>query len=36
MHIGHVNVDGKKMAKSSNNYVLVKDVITNQNVNGVR
>ena len=36
MHIGHVNVDGKKMAKSSNNYVLVKDIVTKQNTNGIR
>ena len=36
MHVGHVNVDGKKMAKSLNNYVLVKDIMTKQNVNGIR
>lgn len=36
MHVGHVNIDGKKMAKSTNNYILVKDVITKQNANGVR
>lgn len=36
MHVGHVNVDGKKMAKSLNNYVLVKDILTKQNANGIR
>lgn len=36
MHVGHVNVNGKKMAKSLNNYVLVKDIVTKQNANGIR
>ena len=30
MHVGHVNVNGKKMAKSLNNYVLVKVIVTKQ------
>ena len=36
MHIGHVNIDGKKMAKSLNNFVLIKDILTKQNANGIR
>jgi cysteinyl-tRNA synthetase len=36
MHIGHVNVDGAKMSKSLNNFILVKDIITNENANGLR
>ena len=36
MHIGHVNVDGAKMSKSLNNFILVKDIITKENANGLR
>ncbi|MGL4951701.1 MAG: cysteine--tRNA ligase [Mycoplasma sp.] len=28
MHVGHINVDNKKMSKSSNNFILVKDLLT--------
>lgn len=36
MHVGHVNVDGVKMAKSLGNFILVKDIVTKENANGLR
>ncbi len=36
MHVGHVNVDGVKMAKSLGNFILVKDIVTKDNANGLR
>jgi len=36
MHVGHINVDGAKMSKSLGNFILVKDIITEQNANGLR
>ena len=36
MHVGHVNIDNEKMAKSLKNYVLVKDIINKDNANGLR
>lgn len=36
VHVGHVNVDGAKMAKSAGNYIFVKDLIDNKTANGLR
>lgn len=36
MHIGHINVNGSKMSKSLNNFVLVKDIINENNAMGLR
>ncbi|XQP55945.1 MAG: cysteine--tRNA ligase [Mycoplasmoidaceae bacterium] len=36
MHVGHINVNGAKMSKSLNNYILVKDIITKDNAMGLR
>ncbi len=36
MHVGHVNVNGVKMAKSLGNYIFVKDIVTKDNANGLR
>lgn len=36
MHVGHVNIDNQKMAKSSNNFILVKEFVTTDNANGLR
>lgn len=36
MHVGHVNVDGVKMAKSLGNFIFVKDIVTKDNANGLR
>lgn len=36
MHVGHINVEGSKMSKSLNNFILVKDLINIDNANGLR
>lgn len=36
MHVGHITVDGAKMAKSAGNFILVKDLINPSNANGLR
>ncbi|MDR0825659.1 MAG: cysteine--tRNA ligase [Mycoplasmataceae bacterium] len=36
MHVGHVNVNDEKMAKSLGNFVLVKDILTKYTGNDVR
>ena len=36
MHVGHINVNGSKMSKSLNNFILVNDIITPDNANGLR
>lgn len=36
MHVGHINVEGVKMAKSLGNFILVKDLVNPQNANGLR
>lgn len=36
MHVGHVNINGQKMSKSLNNFILVKDIVTKDNANGLR
>jgi len=36
MHVGHVNVNGAKMSKSLGNFILVKDIVTKENANGLR
>lgn len=36
MHVGHINVEGSKMSKSLNNFILVKDLINVENANGLR
>ena len=36
MHIGHVNIDGKKMSKSLNNFILAKDMLERYDANTIR
>ncbi len=36
MHVGHINVNGSKMSKSLNNFILVNEIITPDNANGLR
>ena len=36
MHIGHVNIDGKKMSKSLNNFVLAKDMLKEYDANAIK
>ncbi|MBQ0045714.1 MAG: cysteine--tRNA ligase [Mycoplasma sp.] len=36
MHVGHINVEGAKMSKSLNNFILVKDLVNANNANGLR
>ncbi len=36
MHIGHINVDNKKMSKSLNNFVLAKDILAKYDTNTIR
>lgn len=36
MHVGHINVNGAKMSKSLNNFILVKDIINSSNAMGLR
>ena len=36
MHVGHVNINGEKMSKSLNNFILVKDIVNKDNANGLR
>lgn len=36
LHIGHINVNGAKMSKSLNNFILVNQIITPDNANGLR
>lgn len=36
MHVGHVNVNGVKMAKSLGNFILVNDLVNKDNANGLR
>ncbi len=36
MHVGHINVNGAKMSKSLHNFILVKDIVTKDNANGLR
>lgn len=36
MHVGHITVDGAKMAKSTGNFIFVKDIINKSNANGLR
>lgn len=36
MHVGHVRVDGKKMAKSSGNYITITDALREINANQLR
>ena len=36
MHVGHLNINNEKMAKSLKNFILVKDILTKQNANGLR
>lgn len=36
MHIGHINVDNKKMSKSLNNFVLAKDILAKYDANTIR
>ena len=36
MHVGHVNIDGKKMSKSLNNFILAKDMLERYDANTIR
>jgi cysteinyl-tRNA synthetase len=36
MHVGHINVNHEKMAKSLGNFVLVKDLLANYSGNDIR
>lgn len=36
MHVGHVNIDGKKMSKSLNNFILAKDMLEKYDANAIR
>ena len=36
MHVGHVNIDGKKMSKSLNNFILAKDILAKYDANTIR
>ncbi len=36
MHVGHVNIDGKKMSKSLNNFVLAKDILKKYDANTIK
>lgn len=36
MHVGHINIEGAKMSKSLNNFILVKDLVSKENANGLR
>jgi cysteinyl-tRNA synthetase len=36
MHTGHINVDGIKMSKSLNNFILAKDILKKYSSNVIR
>jgi cysteinyl-tRNA synthetase len=36
MHVGHINVNNEKMAKSLGNFVLVKDLLIKYTPNDLR
>jgi cysteinyl-tRNA synthetase len=36
MHVGHINVDGVKMSKSLNNFVIAKDILEKFSANDIR
>ena len=36
MHVGHVNIEGKKMSKSLNNFILAKDILAKYDANTIR
>jgi cysteinyl-tRNA synthetase len=36
MHVGHINVNNEKMAKSLGNFILVKDLLAKYSGNDLR
>jgi cysteinyl-tRNA synthetase len=36
MHVGHINVNNEKMAKSVGNFILVKDILKTYEANVLR
>jgi cysteinyl-tRNA synthetase len=36
MHVGHININNEKMAKSLNNFILVKDILNKYDGNAIR